>query len=145
MNLLIEHGQLLKPYSLPWSPHGWPTLPPGWTPERTTEMRGEFLLLQSEQPDTSPFLLWQQIEAAEGKRLQAARRPWPGWVMVPHPKAALATREDRRISRAYKALFVKLNPQYEDLLAAGRRPPSGVTVNPPDGRYRLKNGNMELC
>lgn len=141
MNLLLENGQLLKPHALPWSPGGW-VIPDGWTPERTTEMHGRFELLRADNPDAPAFLLWQQIEKDEGEYLHAARRPWPGWVMVPSPHSAKATKEDRRIGKAYKALFIEMNPQYEELVKAGKRPPGDVEW-PPDGRYRLRNGKME--
>jgi len=126
MNLLIENGQLLKPYALPWSPDGW-TRPPGWTPDRTPGMRERFRLLQAKNQDVPEPLLWHQIEQDEGEYLHAARRPWPGWVMVPAPSMPSATKEDRRISKAYRALFVE----------RGR--------DVPDGRYRLRNGRMEKC
>ncbi len=124
MNLLIEHGQLLKPYALPWSPDGW-VIPKDWTPERTPEMTARFDALQAARPEAAPFALWEQVEHDEGERLQSRRKPWPGWVMLPAPSFPNATKKDKRISKAYRRLYVEMDER------------------PPDGRYSFRGGKME--
>lgn len=142
MNLLIENGQLLKPRSLPWQPTGW-AIPKGWTPERTPEMEVQFDKSQAALPDAPPFVLWAQIQNDEGKRLQLARRPWLGWVMVPSPLSPVATKQDKRVSRAYRRLYSELNVEYSKFIDNKLKPPPGVKLTvPPDGRYVFRGGRM---
>ena len=144
MKLKIENGQLLTPYAIPWSPDGW-VIPNGWTPDRTPEMTARVDELQVEHPEAPVFVLWEQVEHGESERRQTLRRPWPGWVMLPGPHDPRATRTDRRISKAYRALFVKMNPQHAASVKSGKRPLDSAPVEwPPDGDYVFRGGKMTL-
>ena len=125
MKLKIEAGQLLTPYAIPWSPDGW-VIPNGWTPDRTLEMQVRFDKARAALPTAAEFVLWAQIQNEEKQRLQSRRKPWPGWVMLPGPHDPRATRTDRRISRAYLRLHGELGAW------------------PPDGRYKFKNGKIDI-
>lgn len=145
MNLLLENGQLLKPCSIPWSRGKW-VRPKGWTPQRTPQMTIRFEELSAERDDIPDAVLWGQVEHEEGERRQAARRPWPGWVMVPGPSMPSATKTDRRISKSYRRLFSELNEQYSDFIDNGRQPPAGAElVQVPDGQYEFRRGRMMQC
>ena len=131
MNLLIESGILLKPFVRPWTPDGWGRVPPGWTPDR-----GEWVLaradeLQRESPDLPREFALLQAEQDHGEALHAQRKPWPGWVPVD-------ARRDGDISRAYRELFMRMNPDRAPGL------PSSGAQWPGDGRYRFVGGRMEM-
>ena len=85
----------------------------------------------------------QKAAAEYGAMMLEARKPWPGWVPV---VAAL----DKDIIKAYRALFLRMNAEAGEELAAkftlrNRRIDAGkIKVTwPPDGWYEFKNGRME--
>jgi len=127
--LLIEHGQLLKPYARPWRPDGWGPAPPGWTAaddewieQRTAELMDGWRKVLEKEPVLA--IAKQQARQERGELLQAERKPWPGWVPT-NPRA------DRRITRAYRELFKAMNG-------------NGAKVKwPPDGYYVFANGKMQ--
>ena len=116
MNPRIEDGFLLKPYAAPFNTRtGRHNALNGWTPDRTPAMQARFNELRAEtEPSVPTFLIWQQVEIEEGKRLAELRRPYPGWFPV-RPIT------DKLIVRAYRKV------EY-----------------PPDGDYILENGVMRL-
>ena len=132
-DLLIENGILLKPHNLSWRPAGWQKPPAGWTPQRTQPILDAADQLQKETPDLPRFLALQQAEQREGERLHALRRPWPGWVPI-------NANVDRRISKAYRNLFIEINPDHERLTKWDTQ--NERVTWPLDGRYVFKNGRM---
>jgi len=130
MNLLIERGILLKPYAAPLDiATGKHRVPDGWTADRTPAMHARFNELEAEIPDETPgFVLWAQVEREEGERLAKFKRPCPGWVPV--------KQSERRIVKAYRELFIRMNPG-----SNGKARPG--TKWPPDGRYVLRGATME--
>lgn len=103
MELLIEDGILLRPYTLAWRREGWRS-PPGWTPKRTPAMYELFEKLKEQLPDAPDLYLWDGIERVEGQQRFRERQPWPGWVPLPAPSFPNATPEDKAISSAYREL-----------------------------------------
>ena len=138
MNLLIENGILLKPYSAPLGRDGKHRRLKGWTPDRTSyEINARFDEFKAKSPDMPDYLIWAQVENEEGKRLAMLRRPWPGWIPVPAPVSGKATDEDRRISKAYRELFQRMNPERGN--NAHKLPEAEW---PPDGLYEFVDGEM---
>ena len=137
-DLLIEHGQLLKRYVLPWRESGYQP-PPGWTPadDEWTEARIAELMAGWEQVldrPASPEIARKQALDERGKMMQERRKPWPGWVPT-NP------RDDPDITRAYRELFQRINPEL--------KPPTTQkmiervdVIWPGDGRYVYKKGEM---
>lgn len=142
MHLRIENGVLLKPYALPWRKDGFVRIL-GWTPERSSpwiqNRIAEIEVARAETLNTKPLpeLIAQQAEAEYGKELQDARQPWRGWI----PVSAV---QDRRISRAYRQLFVRMNPEHKDpVMQMKLRGGRSRVIFPPDGEYTYANGKME--
>ena len=138
--LLIEHGQLLKPYARPWRPDGWGPAPPGWTAaddewieNRATELMDGWRKTLEAEP--VPAIARNQARQERGELLQAERKPWPGWVPT-NP------RTDPRITRAYRELFKAMNTHIEPPLTPNKIEHVEVTW-PPDGYYVFANGKMQ--
>jgi hypothetical protein len=134
MNLQIEHGILLKPYSLARHSDGYSPPPTGWTPidiDDITTLAQE-IVAKADQMDAPT---WQaaKLEAwlAIERQHYDANRPWAGWVPVVY-------QADRHIGRAYRNLFVEMN--------GGQCPPKfdKHATYPPDGVYEYRNGEMRL-
>lgn len=139
MDLLIENGILLKPFSAPFDIlEGKHIIPDGWTPARTPEMQASFDELKAEASETEvpDFLLWKKAELERGKQLAQFRRPYPGWFPV-------RPRTDKKIVKAYRALFVQMNPDANKRIRAGKIWSGPKAEYPPDGRYLLRGGTME--
>jgi hypothetical protein len=138
MNLKIEQGILLKPYTAPLDKstrkHRTPN---GWTPERTSEMQSAFDALKEKHSDTPDYMIWAQVEQKQGERLAKQGKPWPGWFPV-LPKM------DKRISRAYVALFQEMNPNADKRVKVGGKWSGPEVEYPPDGDYVLRGGKMRL-
>jgi hypothetical protein len=138
LNLRIEGGILLKPYVAPLTRDkgGSHRAPAGWTPDHTPAMQARFDELRgaTAAPD---FILWLQVEQEEGQRLVKLRRPYPGWFPV-RPKT------DSDIVRAYRALFLRMNPGAEKRVRVSGVWSGPQTKTPPDGDYQLVGGVMSL-
>ena len=137
--LLIEHGQLLKPYAIPWRPDGWVQPPPGWTAadDEWTEARAAELMdnwRKTLDKEPLPEIARNQARQERGKMLQAARRPWPGWVPT-NP------RTDPRITRAYRELFTEMNGHIEPPVTQEKIKRAEVEW-PADGHYVFSKGKM---
>lgn len=139
MNLKIENGILLKPYTAPYTRKqgGGHKIRPGWTPERTPEMHARFEELRAERDDIPAFLLWKQVEHERGQQLAKLRRPYPGWFPV-GPKS------DPDIVRAYRELFRRMNPGSEKRVKLGSVRSGPPVQYPPDGDYVFERGEMRL-
>lgn len=137
MNLKIEQGVLLKPYLAPYTrkDDGGHRIRPGWTPDRTPAMQGRFDELRAEPGDTPDFLLWKQVEHERGQQLVRRKRPYPGWFPV-RPKS------DKAISKAYRELFVRMNPDADKRIRVGNVWSGEKAKYPPDGDYVLEGGVM---
>jgi hypothetical protein len=72
-----------------------------------------------------------KAETEHGEYLHARRKPWAGW-------APITANRDKEISRAYRELFQRMNPDQ----APGS--PARSAQWPGDGRYRLEKGRMEI-
>jgi hypothetical protein len=135
MDLLIEQGHLLKPHARTWHPSGWGHAPAGWTPDRGdwVQNRADELQQAVEQEGSilpREFALL-KAEQAHGELLHKARKPWPGWVPI-------LPKRDKEISRAYRELFQRMNPDRAPDL------PAKAAQWPGDGRYRFVKGRMEF-
>ena len=123
MNLLVERGLLLKPYTRPFDTETGQHLPapPGWTPDRDEWVEHKATELQEKAIAAGvPVGREAALQAAEklaGERLIEARLPWPGWVPAKHD-------EDEKLTRAYAKLAQKLDQW------------------PPDGRYVWRGGEV---
>lgn len=137
MKLKIEDGFLLKPCAAPFNTRtGKHNALNGWTPDRTPAMQARFNELRAEtEPSVPTFLIWQQVEIEEGKRLAELRRPYPGWFPV-RPQT------DKRIAKAYRELFLKMNPDADRRVKIGGVWSGPPAVYPPDGDYILDGGEM---
>ena len=135
MKLKIENGILLKPYAAPYSKkERTHRRPKGWTPERTPEMHAAFDALKAEYSTTPDYMIWSQVEVAEGERMMG--KPWPGWVPVSYKR-------DKKIGDAYRELYLRMNGEYADLLARGVPLEGRKAEWPPDGDYVFEGGVME--
>jgi len=137
--LLIENGQLLKPYAIPWREDGWVQPPPGWTADddEWTEARAAELMdgwRKTLEKEPVPEIAHNQARAERGKMFQEARKPWRGWVPT-NP------RTDPRITRAYRELFKELNGHIEPPVTQEKIKRAKV-VCPADGYYTFRNGKM---
>jgi hypothetical protein len=132
ITLLIENGMLLKPYTLPWKPDGW-NPPPGWTPKRGKWVRDYADKLQRVTPTLPREFALETAETEHGKFLQSKKLPWPGWIFI-------TVERDPDISRAYRELFVKMNPQIATLPLDQLRLKAKY---PPDGFYKFHKRKME--
>lgn len=135
IRLQIKQGFLLKSYFAPYAPAngGGHRMRQGWTPDRTPAMHARFdeLKLETAGKNVADFLLWKQVEIEEGKRLAKLKRPYPGWFPI-------GPQSDKAISRAYRALFVAMNPGSGGVRATPRR----KAIYPPDGDYIFERGVM---
>lgn len=142
--LKIEQGFLLKPYTAPYTRKdgGGHRIRQGWTSDRTPAMQTAFDEMRAESDDVPDRLLWLKVESDEGKRLAMLRRPYPGWFPIPSPYSKRATKKDKAISRAYRALYVAMNPGIDERVILGGKRSGPKTVVPPDGDYILEGGVM---
>ena len=137
MNLRIENPHLLKPYTAPYNrKRGAHHKPDGWTPERTPEMHAAFDALKIQHPTTPEYMIWEQVEADEAKRMTTRQMPWPGWVPVDYKR-------DKDIGNAYRELYVRMNGEHADLLARGVPLDGRKAELPPDGDYVFENGEIK--
>ena len=133
----IEDGILLKPYALAWSEDGYSKRPVGWRPDDTSEWvqkRADEILsqMQTRENVVLPRIFALNSAANDyGKELAKQRKPWPGWVPV-------VASYDRNIARAYRKLFVEMNPDVDPNVPLSRR----NSVYPPDGWYEFSGSTM---
>lgn len=132
MDLLIEGGMLLRPFTMPWKPDGWGRAPGGWTPDRGQWVQDRADQLQEETPALPREFALLAAEKEHGALLFDTKQPWPGWVPV-------KPRTDRKISNAYRKLFMAMNPEVEGLPEEIRK---RKAVVPPDGRYLYRGGKI---
>ena len=138
MKLRIEDGILLKPYALAWTTEGWGKRPVGWTPDDTNEWvreRADELLAQTTSKDNLVLPRIFALKAAAddyGKELYEQHKPWPGWVPI-------VASFDRNIARAYRRLFIEMNPNVDNPTVPIARKHA---VYPPDGWYELRGSKM---
>lgn len=136
MDLLVENGILLKPYTLAWAPKGWGHKPKGWTPGNNEWITQRIEELQRETPGMHETIARIKAEQEYGQRLHAKRQPWSGWVPV-------NARSDLRISRAYRQFFIDMNPDIDGGNVMSKTAQEHAEW-PPDGRYRYRKGELEL-
>ena len=134
MNLKIEDGILLKPYSLAWHGDGYSPPPAGWAPIDIADITAlaQEIVAKADQVDeptwqAAKLEAWLTVERGH----YADNEPWAGWVPIVY-------QTDRRIGRAYRNLFVEMN--------GGQCPPKfdEHATYPPDGMYEYRNGKMSL-
>lgn len=137
MNLKIEGGFLLKPYAASYTRKGGGghKIRKGWTPDRTPEMSARFAELKAEGSDVPDFLLWKKVEHERGEQLARRKRPYPGWFPI-------GPRSDKAISRAYRKLFLRMNPGSDRRVRVGGIWSGPKTIVPPDGDYIFEGGVM---
>jgi hypothetical protein len=136
--LRIENGILLKPYLAPYSRDngGSHRKPDGWTPDRAYPPLAQlYQELKKQFPDRPDFVVWTVAEQEAGRQLIARRRPYPGWFPV-RPKT------DRDISRAYRELFQRMNPDAKRRVRLGDVWSGPKVQFPEDGDYELRDGEM---
>ena len=134
ITLLIENGMLLNPYTLPWRPDGW-KVPDGWTPKRGKWIQEYANTLQKTNPNLPREMALKTAETQRGEFLQGKKMPWVGWIFI-------TVEKDPDISRAYRELFVRMNPQIDKLPIAQLRLKA---KQPPDGFYTYHKRKMELA
>jgi hypothetical protein len=140
MKLRIEDGILLKEYCLAWKPKGWGKAPPGWTPDDTckwVQQRAAEILVGAKADVDARGANGEQLTIFALKKasfeygdvVHQKRRPWMGWVPI-------SAMWDRKISRAYRNLFLEMNPDIPDP-AAEAKMKSGRVQWPADGFYEF--------
>ena len=142
MKLKIENGILLKPFVLPWRPGGY-VKPPGWTPDpdlpglhdRALEL--DALMKEAGNAPPIPNLALRQAEVEYERKMAAAKKPYPGWMPI-------SPQTDPDISRAYRRLFVQMNPDRDAPAMLTKLPGGREKVEwPPDGEYVYEKDRME--
>ncbi len=137
MNLRIEQGLLLKPYLAPYmrKDGGSHRMRKGWTPDRTPELQKLFDDFRAMKPDAPEAIVWKMAEVERGNQLAEFKRPYPGWFPI-------GPQSDKAISRAYRALFRRMNPDADKRVKLAGRWSGPKAVYPPDGDYTFEHGVM---
>lgn len=139
MILQIEDGILLKPYSLAWQKEGYSPPPAGWTPVDREELNQyTFSLMRRSdrvQRIYPPRIARLKALAFFEDKHHATKKPWDGWVPV-------IFQRDRRIGMAYRALFVALNPDKNEIELTVQARTKKNVIWPGDGYYEFANGKL---